>query len=263
MGRPAGWKKALTGRSAMKSPGAPSLRRDVERLFWCEIARGLTSEDAAMAIGASQGAGSRWFRERGGMPSSTRGRIAGEFGADVVGVGVAKVVEDGQGLLPGAAGCGGVVGRVVGVAEAGEGGGFAVAVVEVAEQGEGVLVAGEGLGVVAEVVVGVAEAVPGVGLPVAVAEVLEQGEGLLAGGAGLPVVAEVGVAPANGVERVGLPGLVAAGPMEFEGVAGVVEGLGVVALLLPQVGQVVVGVGLLDLIAGVSGQVEDACRVIV
>ncbi|MEJ3748695.1 IS30 family transposase [Actinomycetes bacterium KLBMP 9797] len=60
--------KALTGRSPMKSPGAPALRRDVERLFWCEIAKGLTSEDAAVAVGVSQAVGSRWFRERGGMP---------------------------------------------------------------------------------------------------------------------------------------------------------------------------------------------------
>ncbi|GAA3216232.1 hypothetical protein GCM10010532_043560 [Dactylosporangium siamense] len=28
MGRPAGWMQALTGRSAMRSPGAPALRRD-------------------------------------------------------------------------------------------------------------------------------------------------------------------------------------------------------------------------------------------
>jgi len=68
MGRPAGWMKALTGRSPMKSPGKPGLRRDVERLFWCEIARGLSSEEAAVAVGVSQPAGSRWFRERGGMP---------------------------------------------------------------------------------------------------------------------------------------------------------------------------------------------------
>jgi hypothetical protein len=40
MGRPAGWMKALTGRAPMKSPGKPSLRRDVERLFWREIAKG-------------------------------------------------------------------------------------------------------------------------------------------------------------------------------------------------------------------------------
>jgi hypothetical protein len=53
----------------MKSPGKPSLRRDVERLFWREIGKGLTSEEAAIAVGASQAAGSRWFRDRGGMPT--------------------------------------------------------------------------------------------------------------------------------------------------------------------------------------------------
>ncbi|MFD0628491.1 IS30 family transposase [Streptomyces sanglieri] len=62
MGRPAGWMKELTGRSPMKSPGKPSLRRNVERLFWHEIGKGLTSEEAAIAVGASQAAGSRWFR---------------------------------------------------------------------------------------------------------------------------------------------------------------------------------------------------------
>jgi IS30 family transposase len=53
----------------MKSPGKPSLRRDVERAFWRQIAEGLGSDDAAVAVGASQAAGSRWFRERGGMPT--------------------------------------------------------------------------------------------------------------------------------------------------------------------------------------------------
>ncbi len=67
MGRPAGWMKELTGRSPMKSPGKPSLRRDVERAFWWRIAEGLSSEDAALAVGASSAGGSRWFRERGGM----------------------------------------------------------------------------------------------------------------------------------------------------------------------------------------------------
>ena len=79
MGRPAGWMKELTGRSPMKSPGAPSLRRDVERLFWREIAKGLTSEDAAVAVGASQAAGSRWFRERGGMPSFMLAPLTGRY----------------------------------------------------------------------------------------------------------------------------------------------------------------------------------------
>src|SRR3954453_9216232 len=67
VGRPAGWMKALTGRSPMKSPGAPSHRSEVERLFWDEIARGLSSEDAAAAVGVSSAAGTRWFRQRGGM----------------------------------------------------------------------------------------------------------------------------------------------------------------------------------------------------
>jgi IS30 family transposase len=79
MGRPAGWMKALTGRSPMKSPGAPALRRDVERLFWREIARGLTSEDAALAVGVSQPAGSRWFRQRGGMPLFMVAPVMGRY----------------------------------------------------------------------------------------------------------------------------------------------------------------------------------------
>ena len=79
MGRPAGWMKALTGRAAMKSPGKPSLRRDVERLFWCEIAKGITSEDAAIEVGVSQAVGSRWFRERGGMPLFMVASLTGRY----------------------------------------------------------------------------------------------------------------------------------------------------------------------------------------
>ncbi|MBZ9638076.1 IS30 family transposase, partial [Streptomyces sp. PSKA30] len=71
--------KALTGRAPMKSPGKPSLRRDVERLFWREIANGLTSEEAAIAVGASQAAGSRWFRERGGMPTFMLAPLTGRY----------------------------------------------------------------------------------------------------------------------------------------------------------------------------------------
>jgi IS30 family transposase len=68
MGRPAGWMTQLTGRDSMRSPGAPSHRREVERQFWVEIATGITSEKAAEAVGVSQAVGSRWFRHRGGMP---------------------------------------------------------------------------------------------------------------------------------------------------------------------------------------------------
>jgi IS30 family transposase len=69
MGRQPGWMVTLTGRPAMRSPGRPPIRRDVERAFWLKIAEGLTSEGAAIASGVSGPVGSRWFRERGGMPS--------------------------------------------------------------------------------------------------------------------------------------------------------------------------------------------------
>src|SRR3954468_13912151 len=67
MGRPASWMQELTGRSPMKSPGAPSHRREVEREFWKEIAKGLLAEEAAHAVGVSQAVGARWFRHGGGM----------------------------------------------------------------------------------------------------------------------------------------------------------------------------------------------------
>ena len=68
MGRPVRWMQKLTGRAAMRSPGAPSLRREVERQFWEQITTGITSERAAEAVGVSQPVGTRWFRHRGGMP---------------------------------------------------------------------------------------------------------------------------------------------------------------------------------------------------
>ncbi len=77
MGRPAGWMKELTGRSPMKSPGAPSLRREVEQQFWRQIATGITTDAAAKAVDVSPVVGARWFRHRGGMPidlSPTTGR---------------------------------------------------------------------------------------------------------------------------------------------------------------------------------------------
>jgi IS30 family transposase len=79
MGRPAGWMTALTGRSPMKSPGAPSHRREVEREFWREIAKGLLAEEAALAVGASQAVGARWFRHRGGMPSIDLRPLSGRY----------------------------------------------------------------------------------------------------------------------------------------------------------------------------------------
>jgi len=79
MGRPAGWMQKLTGRGAMRSPGAPSLRRDVERQFWKQIATGITSEKAAEAVGVSTPVGTRWFRHRGGMPLFISNPVAGRY----------------------------------------------------------------------------------------------------------------------------------------------------------------------------------------
>ena len=71
MARPKGWSTTMTGRAPMRSPGRPGVSRDVQRLFWAEVAKGLPSEDAALACGVSPAVGSRWFRENGGMPQIT------------------------------------------------------------------------------------------------------------------------------------------------------------------------------------------------
>lgn len=55
-------------RPPMRSPGRPpGWRREHVRQFWEGIARGLSSEDAAIAVGLSPAVGSRWFRQAGGM----------------------------------------------------------------------------------------------------------------------------------------------------------------------------------------------------
>ena len=63
----------------MKSPGAPSFRREIEREFWREIAKGVTSEAAAAAVGVSTVVGTRWFRHRGGMPSIDLSPLSGRY----------------------------------------------------------------------------------------------------------------------------------------------------------------------------------------
>ena len=58
----------LAGRAPMRSPGRPPVNvRAVQREFWVRIAAGLSSEDAAAAVGVSGPVGSRWFRQGGGM----------------------------------------------------------------------------------------------------------------------------------------------------------------------------------------------------
>ena len=57
------------GRPAMRSPGRPpATGRAEQQRFWKAIARGLSSEDAAVSCGVSPPVGGRWFREGGGMP---------------------------------------------------------------------------------------------------------------------------------------------------------------------------------------------------
>jgi IS30 family transposase len=63
----------------MHSPGAPSLRREVERQFWKQIATGITSEMAAEAVGVSPAVGARWFRRRGGMPLCMAEPMTGRY----------------------------------------------------------------------------------------------------------------------------------------------------------------------------------------
>ena len=57
------------GRPAMRSPGRPrGAGRAEPHRFWKAIARGLSSEEAAVSCGVSPPVGGRWFREGGGMP---------------------------------------------------------------------------------------------------------------------------------------------------------------------------------------------------
>src|SRR5690242_6008436 len=52
----------------MRSPGRPDPSRSVQRQFWTLIATGVSTAEAALAVGVSVPVGSRWFRHAGGMP---------------------------------------------------------------------------------------------------------------------------------------------------------------------------------------------------
>src|SRR5271169_1858093 len=68
------------GRGPMWSPGRPPVaRREERQRFWAAIARGLSSEDAAVEAGASPAVGTRWFREAGGMRPITRAPVSGRY----------------------------------------------------------------------------------------------------------------------------------------------------------------------------------------
>jgi IS30 family transposase len=80
MGRPKGWASERTGRPVMRSPGRPTAgRREHRQWFWAAIARGVTSEEAAVEAGVSPAVGVRWFREGGGMPTVTQAPLSGRY----------------------------------------------------------------------------------------------------------------------------------------------------------------------------------------
>jgi IS30 family transposase len=64
----------------MCSPGRPPVGRlEHRQRFWAAIARGLSSEDAAVEAGVSAAVGVRWFREGGGMASVTLAPASGRY----------------------------------------------------------------------------------------------------------------------------------------------------------------------------------------
>lgn len=64
----------------MRSPGRPKSARHVQQQqFWVNIARGLSSEDAAVRIAVSSAVGSRWFRDSGGLRSISLTPMSGRY----------------------------------------------------------------------------------------------------------------------------------------------------------------------------------------
>jgi len=64
----------------MRSPGRPpGWRREHVRRFWEAIARGISSEEAAVAVGLSPAVGCRWFRQAGGMATISQVPISARY----------------------------------------------------------------------------------------------------------------------------------------------------------------------------------------
>lgn len=67
-------------RGKLRSPGhPPGWQRDQRQQFWIEIARGRTSEDAAITVGVASAVGSRWFRNAGGMRPISLDQLSGRY----------------------------------------------------------------------------------------------------------------------------------------------------------------------------------------
>jgi IS30 family transposase len=67
-------------RPKMHSPGRPpGWQRDQRQRFWAEIAKGVTSEQAALNVGVASAVGTRWFREAGGMRPISLAPLSGRY----------------------------------------------------------------------------------------------------------------------------------------------------------------------------------------
>lgn len=73
------WRADRALRPAMRSPGRPDPSRVVQRQFWRQIARGVTTVEASMAVGVSWPVGARWFRHAGGMPPISLAEPTGRY----------------------------------------------------------------------------------------------------------------------------------------------------------------------------------------
>ena len=67
-------------RGQIPSPGRPTVAWREDRVrFWQVIARGASSEDAAVEIGVSQAVGTRWFRQAGGVGPCLAPTVSGRY----------------------------------------------------------------------------------------------------------------------------------------------------------------------------------------
>jgi len=67
-------------RGKMRSPGRPpGWQRDQRQRFWMEIAKGTSSEEAAIRVGVASAVGCRWFREAGGMRPISLTPLSGRY----------------------------------------------------------------------------------------------------------------------------------------------------------------------------------------
>lgn len=73
------WAADRAMRPSMRSPGRPEPSRAVQRHFWRRIASGVTTAEAAAAVGVSWPVGSRWFRHAGGMPPISLDEPTGRY----------------------------------------------------------------------------------------------------------------------------------------------------------------------------------------